>query len=163
MNLSKTLKENPLLGYIFAAGSGVLVQYFVGSFICIRLLNLPFERSILIGFICSIPIGFILSKLFAFDSRKSGNTRREIIKYGVSLLLSGFITTKGSSLMLAFLEGNFGSGNLHLPIINYSFNWMGTFSHFAGMGFSFVCNFFLHRHFTFSETGIFDKVFKNKA
>ncbi len=163
MNFSKTLKNNPLLGYLFAAGSGVLVQYFVGSFICIRLLGLPFERSVLIGFICSIPVGFVLSKVFAFDSRKSGNTRRELVKYGVSLLLSALITTKGSSLVLSLLTRNFGAGQMTLPIFDYSFNWIGTFSHFAGMGLSFVCNFFIHRHFTFSETGLFDKIFKTKA
>jgi putative flippase GtrA len=163
LNLSEILKKNALFGYLFAAGSGVLVQYFVASFICLRYLGLPFERSVLIGFICSIPVGFILSKIFAFDSKRSGNTQREILKYSVSLILSAFITTKGASFFLTTLKSNFGEGNMVLPIFDYPFNWIGTLAHFSGMGLSFVCNFFIHRYFTFSETGIFDKIFKSKA
>jgi putative flippase GtrA len=163
LNLSKILKSNALFGYLFAAGSGVLVQYFVASFICLRYLGLPFERSVLIGFICSIPVGFILAKIFAFDSKKSGNTKREIIKYAIPLAISAFITTKGSGFFLSLLKSNFGEGNMVLPYFDYPFNWIGTVSHFSGMGLSFLSNFFFHRYFTFAETGLFDKIFKSKA
>ena len=85
-----------LFGYFFAAGSGVIVQYLVGTIICIRFLGFPFEKGILWGFIISFPVGFILAKIFAFKAKGSGNTRREIIKFLMVVIISGLITVKGS-------------------------------------------------------------------
>ncbi|MGL4631096.1 MAG: GtrA family protein [Leadbetterella sp.] len=158
----KFLKNKEFFGYFLAAGSGVIVQYVVGSFICQGLLKMQFGRSIGIGFIASVPVGFILSKNIAFDSKKSGKTNREIFKYSISLIVSFFVTVGGSNLCLLVLNFFFKDGNIVLPFINYHFNVIGTFSHFFGMGLSFMVNFFVHRHFTFTSTGLFNKVFDQK-
>jgi putative flippase GtrA len=163
LNLSQILKKSPFLGYLFAAGSGVLVQYFVASFVCIHYFGLSYKTSVRIGFLCSVPVGFILAKIFAFDSKRTGNTPREVFKYAISLFFSYLITTEGAPFFLNVLRKSFGNGEMITPIFNYTFNWIGTVSHFAAMGLSFVFNFFYHRYLTFAETGIFDKIFNSKA
>jgi putative flippase GtrA len=162
MSITTYLKSKPFLGYFVAAGSGVIVQYIIGSMLCIRYLGLPRQQSILIGFLCAIPVGFILSKNIAFSSRRSGRSIREILKYIVPLSISGLITVFGDTFSLRVLQTLFGEGLVTLPVIGYSFNLIGTISHFAGMGFSFVFNFFTHKYFTFAETGLFEKIFKSK-
>lgn len=146
------------MGYFLAAGSGVIVQYIVGSTICMKIFNISFKTSVLIGFIASIPVGFILTKVLAFDSRKSGNTNRELTKFFIVLFFSGLITMYGASFCLYALSSLLTNKQVTLPILNFSFNPVGTISHFGGMGLSFVFNYIVHKRFTFTETGIYDKV-----
>lgn len=150
-------KYKSLIVYFLAAGSGVIVQFLVASF-CIRYFSFEFEKALFWGFISSIPVGFVLSKIFAFESKSSGNTTREIFKFLLVLIISGFITVKGSSYTLQFLTSVFGHVKTLIPIINVEFNPIGTFSHFFGMGLSFIFNFFTHKKFTFVETGLYDKL-----
>jgi putative flippase GtrA len=161
-HLKKHINRKSLIGYFFAASTGVLVQYIVAQMICIRQFNIPYETAILIGFVVSFPVGFILSKIFAFQAKKSGNTRREMIKFLMVLVVSGFITVKGSALSLYILTSLFGNIKATIPIINQEFSPVGSASHFAGMGMSFIFNFFTHRKFTFVETGILDKIIGNR-
>ena len=156
INLIKRYKA--FFGYFFAAGTGVIIQYIVGSIICIRYFGTSLETGVALGFIISFPIGFILSKVFAFAAKQSGNTRRELIKFMMVIVISGLITVKGAVLSYDALTYLFGDFKYTLPIVNHTFSPVGTISHFAGMGFSFVCNFFTHKKFTFVETGIFDKI-----
>lgn len=156
--IRKIIKQNPLLGYFLAAGSGMLVQYIVGSTICMKIFNISFKTSILIGFIASIPVGFVLTKILAFDSRKSGNTNRELTKFFIVLFFSGLITMYGASFCLYIFTKLLTTKEVTVPILNFKFNPIGTISHFGGMGISFVFNYIVHKRFTFTETGIYDKV-----
>jgi len=151
-------RYKPLFGYFFAAGSGVIVQYLVGTIVCIRFLGFPFEKGILWGFIISFPVGFILAKIFAFKAKGSGNTRREIIKFLMVVIISGLITVKGSYYSLIILTNLFGNIKATLPLINKEFSPIGSISHFSGMGLSFFFNFFTHRKFTFVETGLYNRL-----
>ncbi len=161
INLIK--KRKSLLAYFFAAGSGVIVQYLVGTSYCIGQLDMSPTAGYSIGFIVSIPVGFILSKIFAFNSRKSGNTKREIIKFSIVLVFAYLITVYGALLTLHLLTAFFGDFKMHIPFKSEDFSLIGTISHFAGMGFSFIFNYFTHKKFTFVETGLLDKIkdFKN--
>ena len=151
-------KRKSLLAYFFAAGSGVIVQYLVGTSYCIGHLGMSPMAGYSIGFIVSFPVGFILSKIFAFNSRKSGNTKREMIKFSIVLVFSYLITVYGALLSLNLLTAFFGDLKMHIPFKTEEFSPIGTISHFAGMGFSFIFNYFTHKKFTFVETGIFDKL-----
>jgi putative flippase GtrA len=156
-------KRKSLLAYFFAAGSGVIVQYLVGTTYCIGHLNMDPPTGYSIGFIASIPVGFILSKVFAFKSRHSGNTTREMIKFGLVLFFSYIITVSGSTFALKCLTYLFGEIKTKIPFTNNDFSLTGTMSHFVGMGLSFIFNYFTHKKFTFVETGLLDKIkdFKN--
>jgi putative flippase GtrA len=154
----KIRKHKSFFGYFAAAGSGVIVQYIVGSILCIRMLGTAYETGVSIGYIASIPVGFILTKNLAFSSKKSGKTNSEILKYLVVLFFSYIITVKGAYFTLLALKAMFGEFEVTLPIIDYKFSPIGTISHFAGMGFSFIFNYFTHKFFTFSETGVRNKM-----
>jgi putative flippase GtrA len=151
-------KRKSLLAYFFAAGTGVIVQYLVGTSYCIGHLGMSPTVGYSIGFIVSFPVGFILSKIFAFNSRKSGNTKREMIKFSMVLVFSYLITVCGAVLSLNLLTAFFGDFKMHVPFKREEFSPIGTISHFAGMGFSFIFNYFTHKKFTFVETGLFDKI-----
>jgi putative flippase GtrA len=156
INLIK--KRKSLLAYFFAAGSGVIVQYLVGTSYCIGRLGMTPTAGYSIGFIVSFPVGFILSKIFAFNSRKSGNTKREMLKFSIVLIFSYLITVYGALLSLNVLTAFFGDFKMQIPFKSKEFSPVGTISHFAGMGFSFIFNYFTHKKFTFVETGLFDKI-----
>ena len=151
-------KRKSLLAYFFAAGSGVIVQYLVGTSYCIGHLGMSPSAGYSIGFIVSIPVGFILSKIFAFNSRKSGNTKREMIKFSIVLVFAYLITVYGALLALHLLTALFGDFKMQIPFKTKEFSLIGTVSHFAGMGFSFIFNYFTHKKFTFVETGLFNKI-----
>jgi len=139
-----------LFAYFFAAGGGVLVQYIVGTIFCIRYLGLPFATGVSWGYIAAVPVGFILSKNFVFDAKKSGKTEREVIKFIITLVISYLITVYGAELCLLQLTKWFGDIRTTIPLTNSQFSPIGTFSHFAGMGLSFVFNFVAHKKFTFA-------------
>jgi putative flippase GtrA len=140
-----------LIDYFWVAASGVLVQYLVGSVICIRWLQMPFQRGVLIGFLVSVPYGFLMSKRFAFDASGSGKTRKEFFRFLLVVLVSMLLTVKGSFYTLQFLSHFLGEVKTRIPFTEYEFNPAGTLSHFAGMGFSFLFNFLAHSKFTFSN------------
>lgn len=151
-------KHKSFIGYFAAAGTGVIVQYIVGTIICIRYLKTPYQTGISIGYLAAIPVGFILSKNIAFSSKNSGKTYREILKFIVVLFFSYLITVKGSYFSLKLLQKIFGNFEITVPFIQYRFNPIGTASHFAGMGLSFIFNYFTHKWFTFNDTGLMKKV-----
>ena len=151
-------KNKNFVGYFVAALTGVLVQYLVGTVFLINYLGWESKLSFAIGFIVSFPVGFILTKLLAFDARNSGKTQREMIKYMLTVIASGFITVYGSEFSIQLLAEWFGSRNLVIPVIHHEFkNPAGSIGHFMGMGMSFVFNFIVHKKFTFHQTGLWDK------
>lgn len=162
LNLKKITEflesKKSLIAYFFAAGCGVIVQYLVGTTYCIGHLNMKPTTGYSIGFIASVPVGFILSKVFAFKSRNSGNTSREMIKFGIVLFFSYLITVFGSDYALKTLTYIFGDLKTKIPFTDTEFSPIGTLSHFTGMGLSFIFNYFTHKKFTFVETGLFDKI-----
>jgi putative flippase GtrA len=148
------IKNKPLFAYFIAAGTGVIVQYLVGSMLMPRLFNFDLKTNVGLGFLASIPVGFTLSKVLAFGSKNSGKTKSELFKYAFSLIFSGLITIYGTNFIFILLHDRFGLGLMKLSLFNYNFNLAGTLSHFSGMGLSFIFNFFFHKYFTFKETGL---------
>ncbi|WP_341224853.1 GtrA family protein [uncultured Arcticibacterium sp.] len=143
-------RRKTFIAYFFAATCGVVVQYVVGTIICIRYLGLPFNSGVSWGYLAAIPVGFFLSKNMAFGAKESGNTKIEILKYLVTLVFSYIITVKGAEFTLWSLTEVFGELTAHIPFTETEFSPIGTFSHFAGMGFSFIFNYLAHKKFTFA-------------
>ncbi len=151
--LNERLKRNQksLIAYFFTAASGVLVQYVVGTIICIRYFGLPFSQGVSYGYLAAIPVGFILSKNYVFDAKKSGKTWKEAGKYIITLIISYLITVEGAQYSLDFLTNTFGDVKASIPFTGLHFSPIGSFSHFAGMGFSFIFNYLAHKKFTFKS------------
>jgi putative flippase GtrA len=150
-HINDRLKRNQksLFAYFLTAASGVVVQYVVGTIICIRYLGLPFNEGVSYGYLAAIPVGFILSKNYVFDAKKSGNTGKEVGRYIITLIISYLITVKGAQYSLEFLTHAFGDFKTNIPLTDLHFSPIGSFSHFAGMGFSFIFNYLAHKKFTF--------------
>ncbi len=156
--LKKIIKRNrSFLAYFIAAGSGAILQYIIAT-LCGKYLNFSLRLSAATGFIVSFPLGFLLSKVFAFKAKKSGNTKREMIKFVMATVISFILTVQGSHYASVFLTSKFGIVFYTIPFINYRVDPIYTFSLFFGMGLSFIFNFITHKRFTFVETGIYDKL-----
>lgn len=151
-------KNKNLVGYFIAALSGVIVQYLVGTVFLINYLGWKPELSFAIGFVVSFPVGFVLTKLLAFDAKDSGKTQREVIKYMLTVVISGFITVYGSVYSVKLLSYLLGDFTVKLPVLGNEVKPAGTVGHFMGMGMSFVFNYIVHKKFTFAQTGIWDKL-----
>ncbi len=151
-------KHKNLAGYIIAASSGVLVQYLVGTTLLINIMGWGTTKAIAAGFIASLPVGFFMTKLLAFDAKESGKTKRELVKYAMTVVASLLITTYGSVLSIHLLHHFFGDGKYTIPIINWEFSPAGSLGHFMGMGMSFVFNYIVHKKFTFVDTGLLDRL-----
>ncbi len=150
-------KHKNFIGYFTAALSGVIVQYLVGTTLLINHLGWETAPAFWTGYIVSVPVGFILTKLLAFGAKNSGQTKREIVKYLMTLLASGFITVYGAKFSIQVLDKVLDGHLATVPFTNYKFSPAGSIGHFMGMGMSFVFNFIIHKKFTFAQTGLWDK------
>lgn len=155
--LLKNNKKN-FVGYFIAALGGVIVQYLVGTTLLVNHLGWNTTSAFWTGYIVSIPVGFFLTKLLAFDAKNSGKTRRELVKYLITIIASGCITVYGAKFSINLLSYWLGVGKMLIPGTKYEFSPAGSIGHFMGMGLSFVFNFIVHKKFTFHETGLWDKV-----
>lgn len=151
-------KNKNFIGYFVAALGGVIVQYLTGTTLLVNFLKWNTIDAFWVGYLVSIPVGFFLTKLLAFNARNSGQTTREIIKYLITIVVSGCITVYGADYSIRFLLRLFGDQKLAIPFTTNEFSPAGTIGHFMGMGMSFIFNFIVHKKFTFQQTGLWDKI-----
>ena len=149
----KLARYKELISYFLIACSGVIIQLVVSS-LTQNFFGFSFELSIATGYIIAFIIGFFLTKIFAFNQRHSKNSFREGVKFLIVSFFSGLITVKGAYYCKVLLDewGIFGAEQI---IMNKNIDIAGLFSHFFGMGMSFVVNFLSHKHFTFRTTGLY--------
>ncbi len=154
---SKIFNIKDLIAYFLVAGIGAVVQLICSSLIQ-DWFNLSFQESIWPSYLISFVVGFTLTKLFAFDARKTNQTRREMVKFLMVALFSGFVTD-------IFTRIAYHLSNTYLETYHYSLpgsikeinvNEMGCY--IVGMGFSFMSNYVLHKTFTFKSTGFYNRL-----
>ncbi len=149
-----------LVVYFLIAGTGAVVQLASGSFFRNYV---DFYTSVSLGYIVSFFVGFVLTKLFAFDARNTNQTRREMVKFGIVACLSFGITVGLSALSLELFHASSPTDFIYLipfdfiPAKSREINVTEATSTLVGMGFSFVSNFILHKTFTFRSTGFYDR------
>lgn len=158
---SKLLNTRDLIAYFLVAGTGAAVQIIAGGFFREYM---SYYASVSLGYIVSFIVGFVLTKLFAFDAKSSGQTRREMVKFGMVAVLSFFITLGGSSLALYVFnvihpEPLFYEFPLSLlPEKARNINVKEFGGLLVGMGLSFTSNYIMHKTFTFKSTGFYDRI-----
>ncbi|MEN9362755.1 MAG: hypothetical protein RI903_63 [Bacteroidota bacterium] len=153
---SNLFNQKDLLAYFFIAGAGAIVQLVSGGLIK-DWFKIPYESSILPAYFISLVVGFILTKLFAFDARKSQQTNREMIKFLIVATFSGFVTWFFSILPYRFLQTITTDYFFQIPYSYKKVNITQISTTLTGMGFSFVSNFVLHKTFTFKSSGFYDR------
>lgn len=149
---ASNIKE--LISYFFVAASGVIIQLIVSS-ITQHYFAFNFEDSVTIGYIVAFVFGFFLTKIFAFGKKDSKNSSREAIKFLFVSIFSGLITVKGA-FYGKFLFGSIPFLRTNFLLMDKTIDVVELFSHFFGMGLSFVLNFVSHKYFTFRTTGFYN-------
>lgn len=156
---TKIFNPKDIIAYFLVAGTGALIQL-VSSSLIQDWFNITWSESIVPSYLVGFVWGFTLTKLFAFDARKSNQTRREMVKFLMVSMVSLFITwafTIGSSMLLVDYLG------MEIYKVKFSFakkevNVTEMVCYVIGMCFSFVSNYILHKTFTFKSTGFYNRL-----
>lgn len=109
-----------------------------------------FDSSVILGYLTATVVSFVPAKLFAFSAQKTGNTRREAIKFVIIAVVALGVQTLVSVLTLEWVA------NPLFPELPQW--WREKGSHVVGMGFSFLANYFGHKLLTFRSTGVYDRI-----
>lgn len=158
---SKLLNRKDVLAYLLVAGTGAVVQIVSGGIF--RDYMGP-DEAVALGYLVSFVVGFTLTKLFAFDAKRSGQTRREMVKFAAVALLSWGITVGGFRLALNSFDALHPTEIFYqiplkfLPKQLRTINVKEFGALLLGMGASFVSNYVLHKTFTFKSTGFYDRI-----
>jgi putative flippase GtrA len=153
----KIFNAKDLIAYFLVAGTGAVVQLICSSLIQ-DWFNLTFQESIWPSYLLSFIVGFTLTKLFAFDARKTNQTRREMVKFLMVALFSGFVTDIFTRIAYHFSNQHFEKFTYLLPGSSKVINVNEMACYIIGMGFSFMSNYILHKTFTFKSTGFYNRL-----
>lgn len=153
----KIFNSKDLIAYFLVAGTGAVVQLICSSLIQ-DWFNLTFQQSIWPSYLLSFIVGFTLTKLFAFDARKTNQTRREMVKFLMVALFSGFVTDIFTRLAYYLSNNYLETFNYIIPGSSKAINVNEMGCYIVGMGFSFISNYILHKTFTFKSTGFYNRL-----
>lgn len=156
---SGILNKKDLLAYFFVAGTGAVVQL-VTSSLSQDWFGFNYNKSVIIAYLVSLVVGFVLTKLFAFNVRNTNQTRREMVKFVMVAMFSGGVTWffAVGSLYLSTEVLHIPSYKLQLFSARKAINVNEMVCHIIGQGFSFISNYTLHKTFTFKSTGFYDRL-----
>lgn len=153
----KVFNAKDLLAYFLVAGTGAVVQLLSSSLLQ-DWFDLSFQQSIWPSYLISLVVGFILTKLFAFDARRTNQTNREMVKFLIVALFSGFVTDLTTRFAYYVSSAYFQTYEFQIPFSHKMVNINEMLCYLFGMGCSFVSNYTLHKTFTFKSTGFYDRL-----
>ena len=153
---SSLFNRKDLIAYFIIAGIGAAIQLMAGGLLK-DWFRMSYESTILPAYFTSLIVGFILTKLFAFNARQTKQTRREMIKFLLVATFSGFVTWFFSVIPYSIIARNYQDLFIHIPYSFKRVNITQVGTTVNGMGFSFVSNYVLHKSFTFKSSGFYDR------
>lgn len=148
--MKKRLIFNQLSAYLIVSGVAALIN-FLSRFVYDLITN--FEISLIMAYCTGLIFNFSLSKKFVFNSKESGKTLREFIKFFL-VASGGLIALYISSVFVFWLS------NLYFS--SYPIQLRKSVSHIIGIGVGFILNFVGHKFFSFRSSGIW-KFITNKT
>lgn len=153
------VNKKDVLAYFFVAGTGALVQLLTSS-LAQDWFGLTFNQSINVAYPVSLVVGFILTKLFAFNVRNTNQTRREMVKFVMVAMFSWGVTWVFAvgSLYVSTQVLGFPITKIQLWFSQKTVNINEMICYIIGQGFSFMSNYLLHKTFTFKSTGFYDRL-----
>ena len=157
MPKSDLINKKDLIAYFLVAGRGAAVQLIAGS-ILRNTFHFSYSSAVSLAYLISFIVGFVLTKMFAFDARNTNQTRREMLKFMMVAVGSWGITVFFSVTSLKFVESTLGKNTITLPFSEKPMNLNELGCQVVGMGVSFVFNYILHKTFTFRSTGFYDRL-----
>ena len=153
---SSLFNRKDLIAYFIIAGVGAVIQLVAGGLLK-DWFRLSYEATILPAYFISLIVGFILTKLFAFNARQTKQTQREMIKFLIVATFSGFVTWFFSVIPYAFIAKSYPDIIVQIPYSIKRVNITQVGTTVNGMGFSFISNYVLHKSFTFKSSGFYDR------
>lgn len=153
------VNKKDVLAYFFVAGTGALVQLLTSS-LAQDWFGLTFNQSINVAYPVSLVVGFILTKLFAFNVRNTNQTRREMVKFVMVAMFSWGVTWVFAvgSLYVSTQVLGVPITKIQLWFSQKTVNINEMICYIIGQGFSFMSNYLLHKTFTFKSTGFYDRL-----
>lgn len=153
------VNKKDVLAYFFVAGTGALVQLLTSS-LAQDWFGLTFNQSINVAYPVSLVVGFILTKLFAFNVRNTNQTRREMVKFVMVAMFSWGVTWVFAvgSLYVSTQVLGIPITQIQLWFSQKTVNINEMICYIIGQGFSFMSNYLLHKTFTFKSTGFYDRL-----
>jgi putative flippase GtrA len=119
-----------------------------------------YSVRISLAYLISFVVGFVLTKMFAFDARNTNQTRREMFKFMMVATASWGITWFFAVASLGYVNHTFGKHSAILPFTEKDINVNELGCQVIGMGFSFIFNYIMHKTFTFKSTGFYSRLKK---
>lgn len=154
---SAVYNKKDLIAYFLVAGTGAVIQLLSSSLLQ-DWFAITFQQSIWPSYLIALVAGFILTKFFAFDARKSNQTRREMVKFLMVALFSGFVTDLSTRFAYYLSVTFFSPVECQIPYSSKVVHVNEMLSYIFGMGCSFISNYTLHKTFTFKSTGFYDRL-----
>lgn len=145
-----------LIAYFIIAGIGAVIQLLAGGLLK-DWFRMSYESTILPAYFVSLIVGFILTKLFAFNARQTKQTQREMIKFLLVATFSGFVTWLLSVMPYSIISRTYADYFIQIPYSIKRINVTQVGTTVNGMGFSFMSNYVLHKSFTFKSSGFYDR------
>lgn len=145
-----------LIAYFIIAGIGAVIQLLAGGLLK-DWFRMSYESTILPAYFVSLIVGFILTKLFAFNARQTKQTQREMIKFLLVATFSGFVTWLYSVMPYSIISRTYADYFIQIPYSIKRINVTQVGTTVNGMGFSFMSNYVLHKSFTFKSSGFYDR------
>ncbi|GAB3029332.1 hypothetical protein GCM10027185_32080 [Spirosoma pulveris] len=152
INPLKAPKNKMFLSFFLTAVFGASVNFF--SQILYRK-SFDYSASVFLGYLTATIVSFVPTKIFAFSAKQTGNTGRELIKFGIIALVAWVVQVGMSVATLEWIA------NPLFP--NISTFWREKGSHVVGMGFSFLANYFGHKLLTFRSTGMYNRILSRSS
>ncbi|WP_080059099.1 GtrA family protein [Spirosoma aerolatum] len=154
---SDLFNRRDVLAYFIVAAIGASLQLIAGSLLQ-EWFQISYREALLIGYVVAFFVGFLLTKLFAFNARNSAQTNREAIKFTLVSILSCLITVYVASFLYDFSVNNFEPFTVLIPFSVKEVNVNKLVAQIIGMGLSFISNYVLHKQFTFRNTGFYERL-----
>jgi putative flippase GtrA len=156
---NELFNRRDVIAYFIVAATGATVQLIAGSLLQ-EWFQLTYEQALFVGYLVAFVVGFVLTKLFAFNARNSAQTRREAVKFIMVSVVSCLITVYGSSLVYDLSTTQLQELSVLIPFSVKRVNLNQLGAQVVGMGLSFVSNYILHKRFTFANTGFYERLKK---
>lgn len=94
------IRKKEFVRFLFGGGSAVLVDFI--TYQIFQALGLPIDIAKALSFICGSVVGFLINKLWTFESKKF--SKGEIIRYGILYSCTAMMNSAVNRLVLSVLS-----------------------------------------------------------
>ena len=98
--MENKIKKKELLRFLVGGGSAVIMDFIAYKILLYIGINMPVSKAV--SYICGAAVGFIINKLWTFESKKFSET--EIMKYILLYMVSAVVNTGVNKLIMGIFK-----------------------------------------------------------